>query len=495
MDNIRKTHYWALGIITLLSILCFFDIRPVHFDDTGGYLSISYLINMRQLWPIDGARTPMYPLFLVVAAKLCKLLHPDFAVQAVSPYITSSCATLITMLQFGLLLISNFIFYRVLVKVAGAKNALLAAILAIIVLGFPVNGWFSRIILTESLADSLTCLATAVLLLAFMPDNRGSRRFVYLASGLMCMSVMTRPNMLVPAAIFFVFIAVQKHVSKILPITWETLALGAMLFTMPILCWMTFNLANAGYFRITTIPGLCETPLIAQMWDRIPVQHKPIADIMRHYYVPGSPREPMIVPRAYTELCNNIGALQVKRRLPYPWTVGVDMSHYLETVVRDTVREHKLETLMVIAHETPKLLSRDFDLPVPGTGDPGTYDGEDNVRYVPLHRALYVFSTVDGILIVLLELLSYAALLFLLVYFAARRRLPALITDNAQMPWLGVGALLCFVLGQLAYLPFGYYESVRYTLPLLPFLLLSGVILGPAAVAFVSGIVRSRMSR
>jgi hypothetical protein len=189
-----------------------------------------------------------------------------------------------------------------------------------------------------------------------------------------------------------------------------------------------------------------------------------LREIVRKYET-NSKHDPMIFVRAFPEIVRNIDKYPYEKSNNLPWFAGNEASKYLSIVVWDTVLENKKVVFFNSLKESNNMFSYNFYLPTQQTEHDGTFDGQPTVRYPRAHYFIQKYLYVDSLFLCALTFFAYVMTATFLISSIISRSFPV-----NFFKFTGFGGILSFCLGQCAYLLFGYYESARYTLPLLPFL-------------------------
>ncbi|HEX9052904.1 MAG TPA: hypothetical protein VF841_20415 [Anaeromyxobacter sp.] len=303
-------------------VLLFAGLNPLLHGDSLGYVAPGCM-----LWgpyPIalyDGARAPLYPLFLAA------IQHVSSGTCALDP--APRALALATIVQLALYLGSLAYLHRAL---AGLRPGVRIAALAAIAFS-PLHALFARQLLSEALAGPLL-LVLAAHLVRFARGR--SPRDAAAVFGLAALLVLTRPNLLVPLlpAVAFVPWLGPRRVRL------AALALAAT--GLPLLAWIALNGANTGHFRLTNLDGFARTQLVYDRFDRVHREDAVLGEIMSAQHAAdlgGGDADAQVVWRAMPRIRDAIDRMPFARR--DPTTAGTsDLNAYLGRVSGYLVREN-----------------------------------------------------------------------------------------------------------------------------------------------------------
>jgi 4-amino-4-deoxy-L-arabinose transferase-like glycosyltransferase len=208
----------------------------------------------------DGARTPLYPLFLTA------LQHVFSGRCLVEP--RHGVLDLISGVQLLLYLGSTVYLYRAL-----GDLGIVVRLVGMAAIAFsPLHALFARQILTEALAAPLVLLFMAHLL-RFALRGR-SERDATLSFVLFTLLVLTRPNVLVPLAPAVAFVLGFGAQRK------RLLGRAALAVGLPLLVAMSLNFANRRHFKLTNFDGYASTQVVYNLFDRVHEEDSVLGSIL-----------------------------------------------------------------------------------------------------------------------------------------------------------------------------------------------------------------------
>ena len=259
-DRTRAEGAALVAVAAAWILLLYAGFNPLMYGDSPGYVAPGCM-----LWgPIgvrdyDGARTPLYPLFL----SALQHLHSGTCLLEPAP----GALELVTAVQLLLHVASIAYLYRAL-----AGTGRLVRLLGIAAIAFsPLQALATRQILSEALAGPLL-LAFLAHLLRFARGR--SERDATLAFALLALLTLTRPNVLVPllpAAALVPWLGGDRR---------RLLARAGLLVGLPLLLLACFNLANRGHFKLTNFDGFAKTHVVYNLFDRVHEEDRVLGEIM-----------------------------------------------------------------------------------------------------------------------------------------------------------------------------------------------------------------------
>lgn len=355
----------ALGWIVLLHAA----FNPLWQGDSVGYSAPGcMLLGPYSVRLYDGARTPLYPLFLSVLQHAYSgkcLLEPEPGALA-----------LITGVQLLLYLAAIVYVYRalsdfgVLVRLAG-----MAAIAS-----SPLHALFTRQILTEALAAPLLLLFAAHLI-RFTLRGR-SERDAAVSFAAFTLLALTRPNVLLPLSLAVPFVLWLGRDRR------RLLASAGLLIVLPLLVVASLNYANRGFFTLTNIGGFTKTGVVYNLFDRVHEEDAILGSILSAQHqldVRNGQVDGLLVWRAMAQVQAAIDRMPYTKR--HPRSAGTsDLNAYLAKVSDYLMRENP----GVVARNAWRSLVQLYDLGVlaipPHGEDPRSPGHDGNIRSAALYR-------------------------------------------------------------------------------------------------------------
>jgi len=307
--------------------------RPWWGGDSGGYSGPFYLWSHHHL--TDGARTPMYPLFLGWAQWLTAS-KPAVVISASSALAATGMQNL-----FGL--VTALLVYLTLRALGvGARFASIAAT------GFSLIaavGQFEMIMLPFSLSLFTLMLGACFFVLTLGRIGRGTpnRFFELFTGGIFGVGALVRADNLVVLVILIAVVglhAVRGYAEPAQRIVARRLLRFCLLAPVGaapwLLGWMTVNAIGIRQFRLTTIMGYQNTEAVYNLWDRVEAKDKILGEIMfKHFQLtnpPGTTKRDFIW-EANPEIQARVAELPVV--ITHPAMQHIDVGDYLGQVSRN----------------------------------------------------------------------------------------------------------------------------------------------------------------
>jgi hypothetical protein len=291
--------------------------------DSAGYLGPGCMLWGRiPVQAYDGARTPLYPLFLTALQHLVS--------GTCSPEPAHGTLDFISGAQLLLYLASVVYLYRAL---EGFRPIVRLAGMAAVALS-PLHALFARQILSEALTAPLVLAFTAHLV-RFGARGRAVRDATALFV-LYALLVLSRPNLL------YVLLPAVAYVTWAGPDRRRLVRRALVAAALPILLSTTLNYVNTRHFKLTNIEGYARTQIVYDQFDKVHEADAVLGAIMsrqRALDLQSGNADGQVVWRAMPEIQ---GAID---RMPYPkwrpWTAGTsDLNAYLGHVSGYLLREN-----------------------------------------------------------------------------------------------------------------------------------------------------------
>ena len=317
----RQLQYDLLAIIivaVMFRVIYQVTYYPWWVGDSGGY-TVPWFNFANHYWQaLDGARTPLYPLFL-------GLIQGKPAAVVMTP----TAARIATLIQSILGVVSACLIYGILNNIRCSRRLSLCGGLIFSVLAGICQ--FEMIILPHALASFTLIFALWLLTLMVRRIAEGRRwRLLAIFTGIaFSVSALVRPECVIflaaLAGTIFVLSFLFSLPPGLRPAILYTVASSAPL----LLAWMTFNSFIIGRFTITSLTGMAAALSTYNMFDRVDPEDRVLGSIMRkpEYHDHGYVRD--IVCRAWPELIAHSGEMPIKRRA---YDLGPDLSAYIGEV-------------------------------------------------------------------------------------------------------------------------------------------------------------------
>ncbi len=408
-DRTRAEGAALVAVAAAWILLLYAGFNPLMYGDSPGYVAPGCM-----LWgPIgvrdyDGARTPLYPLFL----SALQHLHSGTCLLEPAP----GALELVTAVQLLLHVASIAYLYRAL-----AGTGRLVRLLGIAAIAFsPLQALATRQILSEALAGPLL-LAFLAHLLRFARGR--SERDATLAFALLALLTLTRPNVLVPllpAAALVPWLGGDRR---------RLLARAGLLVGLPLLLLACFNLANRGHFKLTNFDGFAKTHVVYNLFDRVHEEDRVLGEIMSRQHqldLANGAADGQVVWRSMPEIWKALDRMPFEKRARRS-AGNSDLNAYLDEVSGYLIREHP-DVVVDNARSSFLRLFHVGVLAVPPHGqDPRSPGHDGNVRSDAVHRVfLGAQDAYNGIVRLAVALLPILLVVGLYLRGPARMALPVL---------------------------------------------------------------------
>jgi hypothetical protein len=234
MQTTLLTHKLFLLIILsiLIRLLIFFIYIPIGYADSGWYYDVAKQIARFDFTYYDGARTPVYPVVIILGFLKWKLVW---------------------IIQLIMGVVNSILIYKIMHKLSGSDNLSFYT-------GLTYNLSLTFLFFESNLLTETTCILFILLTILFFIktyDNVRLLNYFYL-SLFLSLAALTRPAFLYlfPLVFLFLFLTSQQPAAAVYDkYRWKRIIAFSIPFIVIIGGWSTFNKIQVNYFGPTTLTG------------------------------------------------------------------------------------------------------------------------------------------------------------------------------------------------------------------------------------------------